>query len=647
MSLITKITGSFKKKTNTFAQMIGLSELTSETWGKTDQLAAYRKSAYVYSCVRLRSEKVGMVKFTLKRRGSDKEILEHQLFDLLKKPNKFQNGNEFFENYQMHKDLTGSVFVYMLRTGEEANGKIQELHLLRPDNVNIKLDSAGDIVAFEYKTANGTMHLFRPEEILYSISPSPFSPLVGQSPLEPGQQSVDTELQLSQYQNKVIKNGGKVEGILSFKTEFLTEDQVESVKRKFKEHYAEAKNAGKPLVLAGDAEYKNLGLTPTEMSYIESKRLTRDDILLLYRVPKPLLAQTDDVNLANAKMAKSIFLSETIKPLLQNLTQKFNEFLVPPDLVLGFVDPTPEDIDQKLKELENGIKNYYMTPNEAREAQGYDPIPGGDEILVPFNLMPLGKEKPTEKAITKDSQYYHPNRDEEVRKRYAENWIKVSDKREDQFIKRLNKYWAEQKGRLIEKLEAYPKQRRKGLLDESWNVEIEVGAAKEWVLPLIREYLVESGEDTMALFGGGEFSLTSTLQTTLEQKAEIFARSINETTFKTLQKQFAESIEAGENRKQLVKRIKETYGDISDGRAATIARTEVTSASQSGIMAGYEQAGVQIKIWVATPDSRTRDTHASIDGEERQINQVFSNGLMYPGDPSGPASETINCRCSV
>jgi len=687
MNPLKKLFGRFSQKGLSFSQVFGVPGLRAdEKWGKLEQMMAYSTSSYVYTCVRIRAEKVGMVKFQLKRKGNKKnemtEVTNHWVLDLLAKPNQFQNGSEFIEYYQMLKDLTGSVFVYMM-PGD--NGQIAELHCLRPDLMKIKMGPGDEIVAFEYNLpGKGNTRLFKPEEILFSISASPLSPLIGQSPLEPGQMAVDTEIQLTKYQNKVLKNGGKVEGIINYKVDHLTQDQVDNIKKQFAAHYSGSDNSGKPLVLFGDSEYKNLGLTPTEMSYLDSKKATRDDILLLYRVPKILVAQTDDVNYASAKEAKAIFISDIIKPLINGLTTKLNEFLVPAEFELGFDDPTPADVELNLKRNETGIKNYYLTINEARRRDGLEDIPEGDKILVPFSLVPLD-ERPEEATQTQEKgsydafmkakvkeliksgikplkasrladeawekrlqKYVHPLKDDTKRKQYAERWIKISDRREDEFMKEIKRYWRNQLKRMTDSLDSVPKRRRKGILDEIWNLEMEVKLAQEMVLPLIRKYLLESGEDTMELFGvGGEFSLTSTLQTSLDQKAAIFARSINETTFATLKEQFRISIEQQENRRELIKRIQETYGNITKSRAATIARTEVTSASQMGIQAGYEQSGVQTKIWVSTPDDRTRDTHLAIDGEEQPINKRFSNGLLFPGDPAGPTEEVINCRCSI
>lgn len=89
-----------------------------------------------------------------------------------------------------------------------------------------------------------------------------------------------------------------------------------------------------------------------------------------------------------------------------------------------------------------------------------------------------------------------------------------------------------------------------------------------------------------------------------------------------------------------------------DQRAAMkAARTAMTSAHALGKLKGYERAagmGIDVeKQWLAALDSRTRGSHRHLDGETVKLDAEFSNGLMYPGDPDGPASEVYNCRCTL
>lgn len=89
-----------------------------------------------------------------------------------------------------------------------------------------------------------------------------------------------------------------------------------------------------------------------------------------------------------------------------------------------------------------------------------------------------------------------------------------------------------------------------------------------------------------------------------------------------------------------------------DQRAAMkAARTAMTSAHSLGKLKGYERAadmGIDVeKQWLAALDSRTRGSHRHLDGETVGLDKEFSNGLRYPGDPDGPASEVYNCRCTL
>ena len=54
-----------------------------------------------------------------------------------------------------------------------------------------------------------------------------------------------------------------------------------------------------------------------------------------------------------------------------------------------------------------------------------------------------------------------------------------------------------------------------------------------------------------------------------------------------------------------------------------------------------------VKQWDATLDSSTRESHVKVDMEIRELDEKFSNGLMYPGDPGGGAAEVVNCRCAL
>lgn len=85
-------------------------------------------------------------------------------------------------------------------------------------------------------------------------------------------------------------------------------------------------------------------------------------------------------------------------------------------------------------------------------------------------------------------------------------------------------------------------------------------------------------------------------------------------------------------------------------RAKTITRTEGHRVQQTSTRDAQYAAKAKgcdvLKQWDAALDARTRDSHARVDGEIRELDEKFSNGLRFPGDPHGPAGEVVNCRCT-
>jgi uncharacterized protein with gpF-like domain len=86
-----------------------------------------------------------------------------------------------------------------------------------------------------------------------------------------------------------------------------------------------------------------------------------------------------------------------------------------------------------------------------------------------------------------------------------------------------------------------------------------------------------------------------------------------------------------------------------DYRSAMIARTEVISASNQGlILAARQGSVVTTKTWLSASDERTRDDHLDADGQTVPIDQPFDVGgeeMDAPGDPSASEENVINCRC--
>ena len=100
--------------------------------------------------------------------------------------------------------------------------------------------------------------------------------------------------------------------------------------------------------------------------------------------------------------------------------------------------------------------------------------------------------------------------------------------------------------------------------------------------------------------------------------------------------------------------LKSQFNRYSKYQSERLVRTEATNAANFATMESATTIfpGAQMKKeWIASFDDRTRSTHSEAGASEPiPYNDAFMVGgslMMYPGDPSGPASEVVNCRCSV
>jgi len=110
-----------------------------------------------------------------------------------------------------------------------------------------------------------------------------------------------------------------------------------------------------------------------------------------------------------------------------------------------------------------------------------------------------------------------------------------------------------------------------------------------------------------------------------------------------------------------IDRMAARYSDkLLRQRGETIARTETLKALNAGRQEALDQlienpnndvrAEDVVRAWDSTGDGKTRETHASADGQVVGQGVPFTVGgysMMYPGDTSlgAPAGETVNCRC--
>lgn len=123
--------------------------------------------------------------------------------------------------------------------------------------------------------------------------------------------------------------------------------------------------------------------------------------------------------------------------------------------------------------------------------------------------------------------------------------------------------------------------------------------------------------------------------------------------------QVAAGVTLGEGIPEITDRVDLTLSTTGTARwpnrAVVIARTEALGALNGSradsFQAFADEADEEMeRMWLSTVDTRTRPTHVLADQQRTGVTDPFMVGgfaLMFPGDPSGPAQEVIQCRCTT
>ena len=110
----------------------------------------------------------------------------------------------------------------------------------------------------------------------------------------------------------------------------------------------------------------------------------------------------------------------------------------------------------------------------------------------------------------------------------------------------------------------------------------------------------------------------------------------------------------GESIQKIADRIARDTASSNEKAMVRYARTAMTGAQNAGRMEMLHEAqemGIKVKKkWLATLDSRTRDSHAYLDGQVQEVDKPFRSllgNIDYPGDFHAHPADVWNCRCTL
>ena len=293
--------------------------------------------------------------------------------DLLlnKEPNPFQDINTFKRNLIIDLLIDGNIFVYF-------DGR--HLYHLPANNVIIHSDTSTYIEKFEY---DGHIN-YTPKEIIHIKENSFNSIYRGVPRLKPAYRTMYLLDSMRKFQDNFFKNGA-VPGLVLKSPNTLSEKIKERMLQAWQTRYNPKSGGKRPLILDGGLEVDNLTkINFKELDFQTSITANEKIILEAMGVPPILL---DGGNNANIRPNHRLYYLETILPIIRKVSYAFERyfgFKITEDIT-GVPALQPELRDQAAY-YATLVNTGIISPNEAREALGKEPLDGGEDLRVPANI---------------------------------------------------------------------------------------------------------------------------------------------------------------------------------------------------------------------------------------------------------------------
>jgi HK97 family phage portal protein len=622
-------------------------------WNKKQLLEQFNR--YVYRIVSAISQDFAKTEYKLLRKVGKKytELETHEFINILENPNSLQSGFQFRELHSVYMELAGESFWF--KAGGKGTGKPKEFYLIRPDlmDVEINNDNIGSIKRYILTKLDSTKQYFEPQEIIHHKLPNPINPYRGFGVIEAAMTYLQTEKYASDWTKNSIFNSGRPSGIINLKGK-INDDQFKQLQGRFRQEYTGTGNTGKTLILKGfdGIDWQKLGMDLEGIDLQKVKDLTREDIMFMFGASNTIMGITDDVNRANSREMRGVWMENIIKPKIDRFVNQLQYSVIKvyygEQYKLTYQDPNPETIEDRLTEWEKGVDKW-LTKNEIRRERNeiigseLPDVEGGDEIWQALMLSPMSKKKeePKEPEKEPEKKPEKPKEPEEEKEKTIVEIEKPKEKKKEltrkekgelfrvalydqqeqwlsKYQEKVNEVFNLQRKEILEK-------NKKGIAEWAFD---KILYAETWrgnLYPLVVSLMVSQAAQAFDFEGvQGELEITPALEKAIYSRLERTFGDVDDDTLMSINEEITEAMKQGESLGKMRKRIEAIFDEATTTRAERIARTETIYDSNFAAVEAYKQMPtVSGKEWLANPGAC--EICQAIDGKITGLNTNFLN----------------------
>ena len=259
--------------------------------GAEDNLTdPYSQISVVYAAVRAKAVNVAQVPFRVYPKDGDEEITRGPIVNLFNYVNPYSSKYQLWESVVTLLDTTGEAAV--LLDPEVVDNIPVALWPFHKNNMTPK-KQGGAVIGWEVKV-NGTTQFFGNDEVIFNKYYNPHDQVRGLSPLSAAQLSLDAEWGAVNYNQDFFEKGTTV-GAVYQTDDSLNDEQFKRLKNELIGARQGSSHMHEALLLDGGVKLSNLRPSNRDMEFLELRKFTREEIAMIYHVPKSELSLYEDI----------------------------------------------------------------------------------------------------------------------------------------------------------------------------------------------------------------------------------------------------------------------------------------------------------------------------------------------------------------
>lgn len=681
----------------------------------------------VYAAIKARCDAVKKVPLRISD-DEGNFIMSGPLAELLEQPNQFMDQVEYLEALEGYLSLYDEVFIALVRENGKITemiplspvgiSPIDAIH--KPTGLRVH---AGWVYRDPYTGASTN---WTTEDMIAITGFNPHAPMRGLGPTLSARRAMMANIAATDHNLAIFTNGGSPDYVLETDQSW-NEDQAKEFLQRYNDRNRGFSNAHKTELLYGGIKAVKMGFSNSELQFLEGLRMSDQQILSAFRVYPAMvclmigetgLSQGNSTTEQKAAWWNDIGLAELGRIGAAHQRALAREFaadrrdyrhgamnalerraavraqrLAPRDRLWIWFDDNqiPELVEHRRSRIDqfdtllsrgyrpDDLNDYYdlglpphptnigtvpmgmMNVDDLRTLVE-TPAPSPAEAAMPGRAISLLNqiERAASVSAGKPEPEARAAKHAQIRK-VLDRFIAV---REKAAVKKWSRFFIEQRGRILNALEARGAAvgMERASVADVFDIEAENQNLVQRLAGMWREHLMDGWASLNIEVGlapdANPFAIDDPRVIEALEKRSIQGRRVNSATEEKLREIFREGFEEGLTNAQIGDRVADYYAAncIGEGavRPKTAARTQVAGIVNDGRMLAARNAGNMRKGWLHGGSAEPRAAHLAAQSAYLNnpipLDEPFVvNGFPCdaPGSTELPVSEVANCTCMV